>query len=538
MKGPWLIGLIALTGCDESDDVEVPVISLTSPAVSDWSEGEVTVAGTVSDDGSGLSELLINGVAVEPDADGSFSHTLSPEAGVLAVVVAATDLAGNSADVRASVIVGERLAAGESLADAMRLHVGPEVLDRIAGQLQPEHIDEPIGAEIAVLDTPCGPMSIEASWLSTSVSSVGLAPSDAGLELTIGLEDLKIALTATAPGCGFVTEGAMVDHSPTIHTVTALSVEDGVPVASPVSAEVEFSDLELYMGDVTDALLDMGLSEVVVGDAISDAVSSQLAIALAGTLSEMQFTERIVLIDHHIDLGAALSDIAISSDGISLSMDAAIAGTAEDSTGSLMLPQPDTLSPDGDIALSLPLNTLNRLMHGIWVGGGLGLEDIDIDNVLLGALFPDATDVRLSLASTLPPVVTPASADDGAMFNMDLPGVALTITGNVGKRSTTLAEGHMALSGGLNLVGSAGQGLTLQALIEGVSLDLTGDREGLTERESLETSLELLLGLMIGQDITLGNLPAPQIAEMPVGLSGAGPDGDQHWLSISATLKE
>jgi hypothetical protein len=526
MRIPWLLGLIALTGCDDDSDTAVPVITLTSPAAADWSSGSVVVSGVVTDD-TAVEELTINGEEVTPDADGSFTHTIAASPGVLSVVVRAQDAANNHADVRASVLVGQRLPGGEPLPDALRLQLGPDAIDGIADMLDPGRVEEPVDATLAVLDSACGPMTVSAEWLSAEVGGVGLMPTDAGLELLMDLSDLKIALTAE--GCGIVSQGALVVPAVSIHSVTALSVDGDGPQARTVSAWSELSGMQLYMGQLSDTLVSLGLSEERIGAALAVAVAGQVSGSLTDLLSEMRIKEQIVLVDHRIELDAPLSGVSVSAEGVVLRVDADIEVGIADPHGSLLLPQPDTLAaPEGDLSLSLPLNTLNRLLHSLWLGDGLDLNNADLNNILLAALFPEASDVRITLTPELPPVISPAE-DSDAMFGMDLPGVAMTITGKVGKRRVTLAAGHLALAGGLDVVGAPGAGLTLQAGIDTVSLDLSEGGE--------DATLETLLSLLTGQSMELGTLPAPQITELPVGISGAGPDGDHHWLTLEASLR-
>ncbi len=81
-------------------DTVAPAISLSSP-----SDGEtVTVASVVvvgqTEPGAAVS---VNGIAVEPAADGSFSVSLGLSVGEDTITATATDLAGNSESTSVSV---------------------------------------------------------------------------------------------------------------------------------------------------------------------------------------------------------------------------------------------------------------------------------------------------------------------------------------------------------------------------------------------------------------------------------------------------
>ena len=87
-------------------DASPPEIVLTSPADGlITNQTEITVTGSVSDTATGVSSLAVNGEAVTPAEDGSFSTSLTYTDGTHTITVTAADGAGNLATVTRTVQV-------------------------------------------------------------------------------------------------------------------------------------------------------------------------------------------------------------------------------------------------------------------------------------------------------------------------------------------------------------------------------------------------------------------------------------------------
>lgn len=85
------VGNINYTGWVVFVDSDVPEITLTSPTVTLSSNGQVLVAGTVSD--TKLVALLVNGLPVTFNATGAFSTTLTLLDGLDPIIIVAVDAA-------------------------------------------------------------------------------------------------------------------------------------------------------------------------------------------------------------------------------------------------------------------------------------------------------------------------------------------------------------------------------------------------------------------------------------------------------------
>jgi len=111
--GPHAIVVIATDAAGNVRTVEVPVtvdtipptFMVLSPADGLLTRGsEVTISGTVIDDGPGDVALTINGLAVPVGTDGRFERSLALPAWTQVISIVATDIAGNSASVKLTVV--------------------------------------------------------------------------------------------------------------------------------------------------------------------------------------------------------------------------------------------------------------------------------------------------------------------------------------------------------------------------------------------------------------------------------------------------
>src|SRR5207244_1386191 len=100
--------------------------------------------GRVTDTGSGVTTLLVQGLATPFDASGSFSTSVALDEGVAPIVITAIDAAGNRTDRTLSVETGNYRPASQLVPGALAGRInapGLAVMEKIAqgqlGALQP-----------------------------------------------------------------------------------------------------------------------------------------------------------------------------------------------------------------------------------------------------------------------------------------------------------------------------------------------------------------------------------------------------------------
>src|SRR5919106_2783624 len=112
---PVLFAFCETSGAIAQSDEEPPSILISRPMRGEYfSSPAIVVEGSVSDAGSGIAALLVNGTTVAPDpVTGGFSAVVPLDFGVNLVTVEAADGAGNAAHFSTSVMYSsEYLPAG------------------------------------------------------------------------------------------------------------------------------------------------------------------------------------------------------------------------------------------------------------------------------------------------------------------------------------------------------------------------------------------------------------------------------------------
>ena len=159
-------------------DSLAPDLKITSPERGYYADTEMlTVQGTVSDEGSGMNNVVYDGREIEVAADGSFTFDLPLDVGLNAISVTATDNAGNEANALRGVMWGEFDDPTATLEPAFNIFVRAEALDTIEevveAMVTPEFVTSFINDSFAVEGVTIDavrfdPIDVEISELSLS----------------------------------------------------------------------------------------------------------------------------------------------------------------------------------------------------------------------------------------------------------------------------------------------------------------------------------------------------------------------------------
>lgn len=185
-------------------DSVAPALAVTTPSGgARLTANVVRVTGTVSDAGSGIARLSVNGIAVVPT--GTWSVDLAFADGAQLVTAVAEDQAGNTATVSLSMTVDTAAPALLLTAPSYDLTNGPSVV--VAGTTEP-------GASVAVNGqaatiAPDGSFSVTLSLVEGPNSIVVVATDSAGnvatLPRSITRDSIPPPLTLAGPATGLAT---------------------------------------------------------------------------------------------------------------------------------------------------------------------------------------------------------------------------------------------------------------------------------------------------------------------------------------------
>jgi hypothetical protein len=436
-------------------DTTAPVIDLVSPErglfIDEADSPEVTFAGQVVEEGSGIKALSLDGAAVDFDDDGQFSHTVTLEAGYNEFELRAVDEAGNVTVARRAALYGPTVDPASEIDSAAEVFIKPSTLEvaaeAIEAILTPERLTAFASEAMADNET------IDIDTLTYDSLSVTITPNSAQpgdergyLEVVIHVVGLEMDGTATFSSSDYdVTIG--IDEV-TVTTQITLSATDagGLEIGIQGSElELDEEDLHFVAGDFSDEDSDTlrGLAATVVELAFSELLGDQVFDEL---FDPDVLRRQVELLGRTLEFQLFIRQVRVTGAGVYLNMGLAIDSPPYDGLpqvpGALNLPlgTPDAVDLDRDVQATTHRHALNRVLHGVWRAGLLHLRlegddfegfdlPFDLDAGALALLFDERirdlagrdTPAGLKLQPLLPPVsslATSKAAEDGQSIDL------------------------------------------------------------------------------------------------------------------------
>lgn len=376
----------ATTSATQGPDLTPPEVTVSQPTRGAFlPSGPVQVSGTARDAQSGLASLTIQGNAVNVDASGAFSTTVTLDPGVAPITLVATDKAGNRTVRTVSVETGDYVAAGTLVPGALAGRINASGLT-LMERLGP--------AEIAALTTQIA-ASLQTSPLYTGytvqivVQSVSLGTpalkidsSTAGLSVYLVVPQVSIAIAATDT-LGFpITTGTITADAATITALVQLGTNPGggLAVTFPqLTVDLQNFDLQLsgllsflgpIAGPVALPLIKSQVQSLIQTQgptAIASLVDRAATFALGGTTGTFSY---------------ALDGIATDAQGIAFSTGIDLALAPDPSypvpPGSLLTQGalPTTTSTLPTAVFSVSETAINRVLAQAWQSGALAYDAV------------------------------------------------------------------------------------------------------------------------------------------------------------------
>lgn len=414
-------------------DLDPPVIQLTQPARGAFlPSGPVTVAGRVTDAGSGVAGVTVNGAAVALGPSGDFSTTLALADGLGAIAVLAADKAGNRADEILSVECGAFLPAGQLVPEGLAGRVNKDALKTAAkiAEIELAAMAPALGAQLAAANPIfsetwpssglcAASVAISIDSLAFGAPAIGVTPTPQGLDVTIDVPNVAIALHAQDT-CGIPfseTGGFTADHM-TLRAVLAPQVgPQGALDMSFPSVAVSFQNFSLQLGGALSWVAPIAepMVESELATQIEDLVRSEGAAAIRG-LAAQPATASLGGVP--VTFGYALQAISTDADGLAFVVAVDLAAPQDPSyptaPGSLEASGglPAALSSAPSLVLSLSESALDRALESMWASGLLAVDEVPAQLVqTLGVTLPFGTTAQ-DLVLFFPTLrgVVPASA--------------------------------------------------------------------------------------------------------------------------------
>ncbi|QWV93274.1 chitobiase/beta-hexosaminidase C-terminal domain-containing protein [Geomonas oryzisoli] len=312
-----------LTGNDSEIKSENYIIDNTPPllTISALSDGALTnneilnISGTVTDS-TGVKEFTVNQLAVQANADGSFSYPLVLRAGPNDVTITATDLAGNKAtstrtvtlDQTAPVLVVKRPA------DNIKTGVGLLELAGAVDKASTVTVKRRDVVQTAVMNGGdfTATVSLDPGYDTIEVTATDLAGNQSSQKRTVVFDEQVPSLAVTVPNQDVRTNQSSLTIKGTVYdALTAVGVTvtvDGKVLTVPVidgtfETVVSFSEEKTYSITVT-ATNEAGTSATVQRNVIYDITPPVLGIdpvvtptsQLNGTVSGVREADAVVTV--------------------------------------------------------------------------------------------------------------------------------------------------------------------------------------------------------------------------------------------------
>ena len=583
-------------------DADPPVITITSPARASYSTvPQIVIAGNVTDAGSGVAAVAINGTPIPVDANGDFAVQATAGRGLNIIQVTAQDGAGNGAQTNTSILAGNFLAPNQPVAEALTARVEESaflklqpVINATLVQSKPQ-INAGLAALNPVLQRTILFVDARADITGVDFSSadVRLDPVQGGLAFSATLNDLDVDIQAQIRALVRISvSGELTADAISVSGVAAFGADPqtGRLVFAVQNVNVTTQGFAFDINNIPDFVESLlrgtvrNLVEGQIRDRIVNQIPATVNTALGGLGAPIQRT----ILGRDFALGFAPTGLAFDDAGVTLALAANVAASqptarGQAAPGSLTTPgaAPIPFNAGGaDFLAAINDDLVNKALFAAWGSGLLDLEvdptqafsalisritgssalgGITFNSSLLLSIFPQlqgaipaGAPIVLRAEPRLPPVVrivpnaTPAS--------MPAAGTVPDVTAEVslGELVLSLAVADPSTGNRIPIFEIATQvraraGLTVDA--QGnmlVSLAGTPDLAADVISELIDlpdSAIQALFGQALPLVINLvanghGGIPLPQPAGLPVSDLQVGPAGQSgDFLAIAGNIR-
>jgi hypothetical protein len=385
-------------------DLTPPSIVVSQPARGAFlPAGPVQVTGVVTDVGSGVANLTVQGSSVPFDATGHFSTSVTLPEGVQPISITANDNAGNRTTRTISVETGTYLPLSQTVPDALAGRINASsfpVMEQIAAT-EIASVGSSIGATLMASNPIASGGGFDVSITSASFGPPGLAISSGpqGIAVTISVSQVSIAVDAKGTILPISVSGGFSADEVTVQATAHLGADatGGLAVTFP-SVDVSFQNFKLNLPGWI-AWLSF-IIEPIAKSQITSIVENMLKTDGASTIDKLvDQTALISLGGTPAQFSYDLSTISTDASGIAFDTGANLTLQPDPSyptsPGSLLTAGalPTSFSTQSTIVFSISQSMVNRALHEAWQSGMLA-------TVVIPSQFAQAFGTALPFGST------------------------------------------------------------------------------------------------------------------------------------------
>jgi Glucodextranase, domain B len=393
-------------------------IEITSPergALSD--AAEVTVAGRASSAQGGISEITVNGTAVEVGGDGTFQAPVALAQGITLIETVASDEAGNQAVDARGVLAGTLVDAATPVADGVVANISGEAMSGLSDTVS----EFANGTDFTALATSLNPVvdtgdgcndakvfveSIEHSGVDVAATpAAGSIAADVTINGLIVSGRVEFEAVCVGGSASFTMSADSYDVTGSIVPALAgsdisITLENLTSVFNGFNIDVNnvpgFIE-SLFEGTARDRIAE------ILRDQIGQMIPPLANDFLGGFLGE---SLTIPILGQNLSLTVAPTEMNWTEQGGTIAIDTT--ALVEGVEGAQYLSSPTERPSDADlggagIRIAVADDVLNQLLASVWASGALDGTMLPLPGDALSAAFgADVESAELTLI--LPPV--------------------------------------------------------------------------------------------------------------------------------------
>lgn len=536
-------------------DARPPDLDFTSPTRAQLLVGTpgnaITLRGRVSDIGSGVASLVINGQMVSFDASGLFTATMVPRWGVNLIQGTAIDGVGNQKNFVQSFELASRYrqanataVASHRIADGILAHLGQAAFDDGDADIddlstiarlviQRANLAALIPNPITNFHSDCSipfiPIRDDLRLFVDSVTFgtpvVHMSAVNGGVRMHVEVPNVRVNVHTRGGVCqvSVNVDGNATASRVTLDGVLNISSSGGVINVSMPRPAVRIDNLSVHIN--LPSVISWAVDGII--SLFTGAIRNQVTDAFATTLQQSvppvlrDFLRSIDLgtgfdlpapLNFRLNVDAAIARTSFDGNGATLGLDSTIYATR-----GMINPEPlggilqesrsnPAFRTDRSIGVAISYDLVNQALYSLWYGGGLNLDITSLASSIL-----PLPGVQVRLQGLAPPVLVPTTnptypfklqAGDlkiTAIFPGS-PPITATIYGTIelDANVTLDARGNFQIAIGPNPSIALEVDIPPEALIDGAMLATV-----------ISSSLRTLLPQVVGN--VLGGIPIPRL---------------------------
>lgn len=430
-----------------------PAINFTFPTRGQMVQANpttpITLQGNVTDLVSSVTDFLVNGQPVTPDANGNFTATMNPAWGINVIEATAVDEAGNVRELAQSFEIAssyKRASPSRQVSgrvnDGIIAHLGQAALDdnsadvddlatiaRLA--IQQLDVASLIPDPATTYNSSClflsGRLRLYVDTVTFGTPIIDITTRNGGLYLFVRIPNVVVTMHTSGDVCdiGVNVSGTVTASRIDISGNLNISSSGGASVVTMPSANVDIAGLNINLNlpSIIDWAIDgiINLFRNTIANALESSfrslIRSEVPSVVEGFLDSIDLSTGFNLpapLSTRLELRSGLGMLQFDTAGGNLGMDTTLFATPsfspEPRGGILQETQTlPTFPANRPLAVALGYDLLNQAMYSAWYGGAL---DIDLAQFFNGSIDNNGSMVNLVATADplLPPVVRPTGS--------------------------------------------------------------------------------------------------------------------------------